>query len=370
MRKLFSTAIHSFQYAISGNIGIMAAMIMPVLLGAGGVSVDASNIMWAKSTLQNATDAAALAAASGLANEQMSVDEAKKQARAFLLARMASPIDSLSSTGDDATLSSPDVDIDTAATGVGTGKRFVVSVKSVFTVPLTPMTRLLGASSISVHAESQSKGQTATESSLSMFLVLDKSGSMNEATNKKGVNKLQSLKLAVEGLLAQLSKADPNGKYVRTSAVAYNDKADAPSGLSWDEGVTLAYVKKLASGGSTDSSGAMKTAYAALTDPSETAVHVAMTGLTPKRFLVLMTDGDNTAVKNDTDTKAICDKARLTQTTVYTVAFMAPAKGKSLLSSCATSAANFFQAEDADALIAAFASIGRDASMLAVRLTK
>ncbi|WP_156379729.1 MULTISPECIES: vWA domain-containing protein [unclassified Rhizobium] len=370
MLHLVSAAIRSFFCATSGNIGIMAAMIMPVALGAGGVSIDASNIMWAKSTLQNATDAAALAAASGLANEHMSVDEAKRQARVFLSTRMIGAVEALSSTGSEARLGSPDVTIASESTGVGTGKRFVVSVKSDFAVPLTPLSRILGATDMTVHAESESKGQTATESSLSMFLVLDKSGSMNEATNKKGVNKLQSLKLAVEGLLAQLTKADPNGKYVRTAAIAYNNKEDAPSGLSWDEGVTLAYVKKLASGGSTDSSGAMKTAYAALTGPAETAEHVAMTGLTPKRFLVLMTDGDNTAAKNDTDTKAVCDKARSTQTTVYTVAFMAPAKGKSLLSSCATTSANFFQAEDADALIAAFASIGRDASMLAVRLTK
>ncbi len=370
MRNSITKAIRLLLKTNSGNIGIMAAMIMPLVLGAGGVSIDASNLMWAKSTLQNATDAAALAAASGLANEQMSVDEAKKQAKTFLYARMGSPTDTLSSTGSEAGLAAHDVTIDSSPTGLGSGKQFSVTVKSGFTVPLTPMTRLLAGSSVTVHAESQSKGQTATESSLSMFLVLDKSGSMSSATNKKGVSKIQSLKTAVEGLLDTLSKADPDSKYTRTAAVSYSTSQDVPSSLSWSKTPTLAYVQNLKAAGNTDSSGAMKTAYAALTDPAETAVHIAKTGLTPKRFLVLMTDGDNTATKNDTDTKAICDKARITQTTVYTVAFMAPAKGKALLASCATTSANFFQAEDADALIAAFKSIGRDASMLGVRLTK
>ena len=40
----------------------------------------------------------------------------------------------------------PDIDTDMAATGVGTGKRCVV--KSEFTIPLTPTTRLLGASNM------------------------------------------------------------------------------------------------------------------------------------------------------------------------------------------------------------------------------
>jgi hypothetical protein len=107
-----------------------------------------------------------------------------------------------------------------------------------------------------------------------------------------------------------------------------------------------------------------------LTNGDEDKVHWDKTRLVPKKFIVFMTDGDNTTKAADTETKDTCDTARKNGVVVYTVAFLAPSKGKNLLKSCATSDSHFFAAEDADSLVRAFASIGRDASQLAVRLTK
>jgi Flp pilus assembly protein TadG len=351
----------------------MAALMMPMFAGAAGVAVDASNMLWAKSRLQAATDSAALAASSGLANEVMTVDDAKRAAKEYLALHMSSgkledlqaEVDSDVNASKNATVS-----IATSSSGVGGGREYVVAVQTYMRVPLNPMTKLLGLSDPIVSARSESRGATATESALSMYLVLDRSGSMSEKTNKGGVNKIQSLKLAVAGLLAQFQKADPSSSYVRTAAVSYNGDMNTPSGFTWDEANTLAYVNKLTASGSTNSGLAMQTAFTQLTDGNETAAHKSKTGITPKTFIVFMTDGDNTAAKNDSDTKVVCDKARIQKTTIYTVAFMAPKKGKALLEYCATTSLNYFEAEDADALVAAFASIGRDASKLAVRLTQ
>lgn len=366
--------MRGFAQARGGNFAMMGALLLPLLIGAAGVSLDVTRLVLAKTELQDAVDIAALAASSGLANEVMTPDQAKAAARNHLTIAMSNAKRSgmtVEETKDaEDVAKNAEITIDTSATGVGSGKKYTILVSASLHQKMTPLSKLLGLSDVTVSASGQSVGSTATESALSMFLVLDRSGSMGEATNKPGINKIQSLKLAVEALLAQFTKADPGNTYARTAAVSYNGSMQTPSAFTWDEQTTLAYVKALTATGTTDSSKAMATAYTALTNGDEDKVHKDKTGLIPKKFMVFMTDGDNTSTAFDTATKATCDTARANKVTVYTVAFMAPAKGKSLLQYCATSPSHYFPAENADALIAAFASIGRDASQLAVRLTK
>jgi Mg-chelatase subunit ChlD len=90
----------------------------------------------------------------------------------------------------------------------------------------------------------------------------------------------------------------------------------------------------------------------------------------PSKYIVFMTDGDNNYTTADTTTKQWCDKARTAGIEVYSVAFMAPDRGKALLNYCATSSAHYFAAEDADDLNAAFEYIGDRATETATRLTQ
>lgn len=103
---------------------------------------------------------------------------------------------------------------------------------------------------------------------------------------------------------------------------------------------------------------------------TENTAHKAKNGQVATKYIVFMTDGDNNNTSDDTLTLQWCDTARKNNVQVYTVAFMAPDRGKNLLKSCATTTANYFQAEEAADLIAAFKAIGEKASAMATRLTK
>ncbi|MFP5076619.1 vWA domain-containing protein [Rhizobium sp. YIM 134829] len=357
-----------------GNFAMMTALLMPLLLGAAGVGIDVTRLVLAKTELQDAVDVAALAASSGLANEVMTVDQAKAAARNHLAIAMYNAkrsgmtVDEAKDADDVA--KNAQITIDTGSTGVGSGKKYTIVVSASSRQTLTPLSKMLGLGNVTLSASSQSMGTTATESALSMYLVLDRSGSMAESAKKLNLTKIQVLKQATAALLKQLTDADPANTYVRTGAVSYNDKMNTPSALTWTEQTTLDYVNKLTATGATDSSDAMEMAYSSLTNGNEDQVHKDKNKLVPKKFIVFMTDGDNTTKAADDETKATCETARKNKVTVYTVAFLAPSKGKNLLKACATSDAHFFAAEDADALVDAFSSIGRDASQLAVRLTK
>jgi hypothetical protein len=159
---------------------------------------------------------------------------------------------------------------------------------------------------------------------------------------------------------------------------------DTPTGFSWGEDQALTYVNNLQPAGMTDSSVAMATAYQALIDTTagkdENKIHFAKNGVAnPKKYIVFMTDGENTkwngytVVDNpeaDASTKATCDAARKNNVTVYTIAFMAPARGQALLQYCATTADDYFAAESTAQLVDAFKSIGESSSDNLIRLTQ
>jgi hypothetical protein len=257
-------------------------------------------------------------------------------------------------------------------------------------------------------------GQSQTQGSISMYLALDKSGSMGDPTatvnaddptesytydcnghyNKKGkwvydtctgsranyYTKIEALKIAAGNLFGQLASADPNAEYARTGAVSYDINEYTPSNLAWGTAGVSSYVNALQSGGGTNSSGAMNTAYSALTaknaagNDAEDAIHKQKTGQVPKKYIVFMTDGDNNNDSSngrsyDTLTKATCDTAKSKGIEIYTIAFMAPSGGQALLHYCASDDAHYFQAEKMEDLLAAFQAIGAKASAQLTRLT-
>lgn len=112
----------------------------------------------------------------------------------------------------------------------------------------------------------------------------------------------------------------------------------------------------------------------------------------PRKVAVLMTDGENTLkfrasdgrhvgfnsdsekAKNDRkqtddDTRQICRNMKAKGVEIYSVAFMVDdALAKEVLEDCATDAQHYFDASDADKLIAAFGTISR--SLQVVRLAR
>ncbi|MFJ6324977.1 MULTISPECIES: pilus assembly protein TadG-related protein [unclassified Rhizobium] len=396
----------------AGNFGILTAVAIPVLVAGGGVAIDVANMSLSRSQLQEATDAAALATATALVNGGATTANAKDLATSLVLGQMSNYL------GGDTTstnsLKSGVTATVTKTTDSSGNVGYSVVVNASYSMTANGMTKLLGQSSLNVGTSSSSTSGKTSESqknALSMYFVLDRSGSMDEATdtvnsdqptttytysctttNSYGkqvtgtctgtkpnyYSKMQSLKIATSNLSAQLNSADPNMMYVRTGAVSYNNAAQTPSSLAWGTSGIATYVNNLTSSGSTNSAPAFTTAVSALTQPSTTAgltneqlQHKKKSGVAnPTMYIVFMTDGDNNVANADATTKIQCDKARSNGIHVYTIAFMAPANGQALLKYCATSASDYFTPQSAADLFNAFKTIATETSKQMTLLTQ
>lgn len=368
-----------------GNFGLMTAFALPVILAAGGVAMDLTNMVLTKAELQDAADSAALAASSALSNDKKTVAQAKEIAESFFKTQMvSSQIDGANAI----------VDIKETVIG-GNAKEFKVSVTTSSTLQLNPLTRLLGQTTAAVSAASTAESATGAKSAVSMYFVLDRSGSMGEEITHEetypcpttrrpnrmctdmvgtGLTRIASLKLASASLLTQLDTADPTATFVRTGGVSYNNKAQSPTDLAWGTADVRSYVNALTADGNTNSAPAFKKAYEGLTSGTEEEAHTNKpgNGQTPKKYIVFMTDGDNNQAGADSETKTLCDSARSEKSKieVYTIAFMAPSGGQKLLRYCATDAEHYFEAESTEDLLAAFDAIGKDAASAVSRLTQ
>lgn len=369
-----------------GNFSIMAALMLPVGLGAAGLALDASKMIASKAALQNAADAAALASASALANKGITITEAKALAVDFIAGQMSNHADSAEEIATPFDFGScTNVDVTESAT-VGTAKKYNVNVTTCYDVKYTALSAFLGKNGGRLSVASATESTTESKNALSMYLVLDRSGSMSEYTNTVSgsytcrygrrtytcytyYDKITALRMAATSLMDKLGAADPATTLVRTGAVSYNAAMQAPVNIAWGETGVKSYISALTATGGTDSSLAFKTAYQAISAATEDAAHMNKNGQVPSKYIVFMTDGDNNYTTADTATKQWCDQARTAGIEVYSVAFMAPDRGKALLNYCATSSAHYFAAEDADDLNAAFEYIGERATETATRLT-
>lgn len=381
-----------------GNFGMMTALLAPLLFAVGGVSIDMANMLMSKNQLQDATDAAALAAASALVSkEQPSIEAAQEIARKFLRTQVAgAPSVAETESGADSEDDGVDVGISETQNGA-TGKTFKVTVTAKQIVNFNAMTRLLGQDRVTLETSSTAESATESKNALSMYLVLDRSGSMAwktdtintakkscpnytestwskypnlKATSPCYVAKIDALKTAASDLFAQLEVADPDSTYVRTGAVSYNASQDTPGDIAWGVTNTALYVNALEATGGTASGNAFKSAYQKVTASAENTAHASKNGQVPTKYIVFMTDGENNYTSEDTLTKQWCDTAKANKVEVYSVAFMAPSRGQALLKYCASSTSHYFEAEEAADLVAAFKAIGERASAMVSRLTK
>jgi len=387
-----------------GNFAMMTAIVCPLILAAGGVAIDLTKMVMTRASLQDAADSAALAAASALANDSKSKAEAKLLALQFLKTQMNGGVatDEAAQGGDSDDDSDPEfatgTDITITETAMlGNGKSFKVDIATKYTVKFNAFTRLLGQTSIVMNAKSTAESATESKNALSMFLVLDKSGSMAWITNEKDklvnsclnfteanwnnqknvkptspcyVSKMAALKLAVASLFTQFTIADPTNTFVRTGAISYDLTSYTPSDLTWGSTAALAYVNLLVADGGTASGASMKTAYDKLKAATENTAHKTKNGQVPTKYIVFMTDGANNYSSDDTSTLATCTSAKKDGMEIYTVAFMAPTAGQNLLKACATDGSHYFEATNMSALVAAFKVIGERTSAVVSRLTK
>jgi Flp pilus assembly protein TadG len=377
-----------------GNFGIMTAILLPVLCGAAGVAIDVSNMMLSKRELQEATDAAALAAATALSRDSgMTPENAKTLALNYVKGQMANSVPSATlaniTKGTDATITT---------TTTSDGKRYDIKVTSDYAMPLTPFMQVFGRTTTNIAAASSTtSGVSQTKSALSMTLVLDESGSMLANTGEKVkpttnckqyndsgqltsnsatcyIKKIEALQTAANLLLDQLDKADPSSRYVRTNAIAWSSQIQDSSTFAWGTKQTrTGVIDTMKAGGNTNSAPPMAKAYADLVttnSSSETSIHTAAGNKTLTKYIVFMTDGNNNNDSSNTATLDTCTSAKEDGIKIYSIAFMAPTKAQKFLNSCSSGTGFYFKAESMADLLQAFTAIGEEASATKTLLTQ
>lgn len=419
-----------------GNFAMTTALLLPITIGVGGMAVDLTNVMQEKSNLQSVADAATLAAASKMSQDDISANEAKSVVENYLLGQYLAQMRQSGVTEQEIALAKAEllkntsVEATVTATG-GSSKAFDVKMTTTHSVPLNPLTRLIGPDSIPVTISSVA-ASAREGNALSMYLVLDRSGSMAWDTTtvnpvkptktesyQEQVNstcydwrgraysctttvtkthdvpnyviKIEALKAAATMMFGELQKAsapDTTGtalreeaakKLIRIGAVSYTHETQDEQKPAWGTTAAAKYVSDLPTvpTGGTDASGALAVGFADLisTNTTEATQHKAKGNPSFARFMVLMTDGEMTGNSSswnrgiDDKVRTACANAKKDNITIFTVAFMAPDKGKDLLKACATNIDNYYESNDMAALVTAFGDIGRKAAKTATRLT-
>jgi Flp pilus assembly protein TadG len=390
-----------------GNFGIMTAILLPSLLGAAGVAIDLTNVLQVKTQMQGIVDSASLAAVSAMASQGMTPADAEKLAKDFLTGQLLNYV----KTGNEspaelealekAVKEAAAVSVSQAATS--SGKAYEVTLTSSYDIALTPMTRLVAGPTVRVTVGGSAKSTSESETAVSMYLALDRSGSMSFVTNQKNpvlsacanynanswpnpysyspcyIRKIQALQTAATALFTSLDKSDPEKNLVRVGAVAYTDDTFQETGMSWGTTAASTYVKLFppVPTGGTDASGAMNIAFDALKakNTTEAEAHESKDHTNFQRYILLMTDGEMTGASSnwnnglDQKTRNICKKAKDDGIIILSVAFMAPVKGKEMLGYCASGPDNYYEPDDMNELVAAFGEIAEKAAKTTTRLT-
>ncbi len=419
-----------------GNFGMMTAILLPVTIGVGGMAIDLTNLLQQKADLQATADAATLAAASKMSSEDITEAQAMAVAESYLISQTLMEYEQSGATKAEldalrAALEASTTAQATATSTGGTSKAFEVRITTTSNVQLNPLTQMLGFTTVPISISSVA-ASAREGNALSMYLALDRSGSMawdtttvdpvnptkqvqeqvygsyackdwwgnnttcygwynQTKTVPNYVTKIAALKSAANVLFGELQKASaPDAtttalreqeakKLIRIGAVSYTHETQKEEKPDWGTTKAAKYVADLPAvpEGGTDATGAMDVAFAALrkSNKTEETQHKAKDNISFGRYIVLMTDGEMTGYSSswnktiDDKVRAQCKTAKDDGITVFTVAFMAPDKGKSLLSACASSDDNYYEADNMAKLVQAFGDIGRKAAKTSSRLT-
>ncbi|MEM7215392.1 MAG: vWA domain-containing protein [Pseudomonadota bacterium] len=344
-----SRFIKTLRYLASdeaATVLVIFAFVLPAVVLASLVAIDFSLTQNTRVKVQASVDAAILAASAeankmeDLTDRRAVALELSKNFRAFFQANLNGL------EGINFNISDVSYDADTKRTESSVTYRYPSLVRS-FT----------GAPDLTYEATAVTHLSGKERNSLSMMLVLDKSGSMGWR------GRMNALKKAVNELAKQFHADDPDENYIRVGAVAYDSRnyryMVRPT---WGPNAANRYTQRLRPGGGTNSSGAVRTAYMNLRGKREERQHAKRNKGELRRVILFMTDGANNRTSYDSSTLYYCRLAKREKILVYTVAFQAPSRGQRLLKFCATSPQHYFQANDADELVKAFKIIGEDST--------
>lgn len=386
----------------AGNIAMTFALVSVPLLGTIGAAIDYTQLVNSQRHLQDAIDTAAVSAAASMVSGKHTDTTVKDYAVNFVLGQLSQSL----TTAEAAQLKTK-LAVAVTTTGSGSTKTYSIKVSGGYTVNLSPFANFLGYGTMPIAGVSTTQSQSVSKNAMSMYLVLDRSGSMSFVTDTVGslntkcqnyvtisdwysypnlkttkpcyVNKMGALKQAAASLFDELDileEKDTTDTVVRLGGVSFTDEMQTPEATGWGTSKLRTYVSNLPAypSGGTDMTDGMKQAYDSLTESTETTAHTNKGNTSYSKFIVLMSDGENTGASSthnpalDVITLTHCTNARTAGITIYTIAFMAPTKGENLLKACAGVDSNYYSANDMTSLVKAFEEIGVKAAKQSTRI--
>lgn len=381
-----TSIFRSFIRCRKGSFAIATALTLSLMLMCIGLALDAGSAYQTRKRIQDAVDAAALAASAVLIENGSSPERARDAALNILKGQ-------LNASGQLAYLVTPTVNITQTDPKIRT-KTFTVDVTGKFELPPGPFRTLFTVPNAVFSVAGRSTSTVQRDDPISLFLVLDRSGSMTIATTLVDssipacnnvfdykyptptygapcyLTKIAALKRAVGTLLNQIDISDPTKSYIRVGAVAFNWFTDPPQPLDWGTEATRTYINGLKAEGSTNSRYAMNVAHNVMTASSEDRAHLDKNGGTPRKYLIFMSDGANDVTSSDRATLGWCNAMKQAGIQIFTVAYMAPARGVELLAACASGPEFRFNVETTEQFLKAFENIGDAVAKVANRLSQ
>lgn len=369
-----------------GSFAVATALILSILLMCVGLALDAGSAYQTRDRLQDAVDAAALAASAVMSENGSSVEKARAAALNMLKGQ-------LSASGELAYLVGSTVNI-TQTAPTNRTETFTAEVIGKFELPPGPFQAFFTAPNVVFSVAGRATSGVQLNEPISVFLILDRSGSMQWVTSVIDptqnacnnyydwnwpkpnyqrpcyVTKIEFLKKAVGTLIDELQAADPERREIRVGGISYNDFWDRPLLPEWGTEGIRRYVSELRAGGGTNAVFPWQKANVIMTGSAEQEAHLAKNGGKPRKYIIFMTDGKNDYYFLDNTTLELCNNAKAAGITVFTVAYMAPPEGTRLLAGCASGPEYTFVALETQQLLAAFKTIGQRVAQVANRLSQ
>ncbi|MFT4325238.1 vWA domain-containing protein [Candidatus Liberibacter solanacearum] len=245
------------------------------------------------------------------------------------------------------------------------------------------------------HISSISTGiiqKPSDKKAFSVEMVLDCSGSMLDSmqescdlssgrggyyfyskNNNKPKSKIYALKTASSDFVNLIQETVQTFPQIsaRIGLITFNHYIMQDSKLSNNFNVIKKTISRMKPKGGTDTFLPMNAAYEYLNNiPNETKAHNISDNVPLKRYIILMTDGENNHPSYDLKTINVCDNARKNGIIIYSIFlnYYEYTDGYELARKCASSEKHFFYANNTKALLDSFKSIAHAIQDKAVRI--
>lgn len=158
--SLKAGVLQRFLKSDHGNIGLMAALIVPLLVAVLCVCLDYMMLSNKRQVLESSLDSASLAAVIALESEKKTTNDVDTYALDFLAAQLKGRM-----SDDEVAALIASTTVTTTRTASGFNKSYRVIMKANLSVSLTPFTRLVDASLAHIEVASNIAGQNAEQGS-------------------------------------------------------------------------------------------------------------------------------------------------------------------------------------------------------------